>query len=181
GMSAGTVTGSCGGGTISAVDDVIALSGATLAGGDACTFSVLVTAATRGTKNNTTGSISSNEGGVGLTASASIDVILPATIAKTFVPGNLSVGGTTSLSFTLTNPNANYALSAVGFTDLLPSGLVVATPNGTTGSCNAGIIDARAGSTTISLSGATLAASASCTFSVSVKATSTGTKHNVAR
>src|SRR5262249_13968437 len=45
--------------------------------------------------------------------------------------------GTGPLNFTLSNPGA-ITLSGVSFTDALPAGLVVATPNGLTGSCSTG-------------------------------------------
>ncbi len=61
----------------------------------------------------------------------------------------------------------------------LPSGLVVNTPNELSGTCDGGIITAVAGSSTISLSGATLPVSGSCTFSVKVLGTKAGTFTNV--
>ena len=72
---------------------------------------------------------------MGGTASASLTVTaavvaVPPTIAKAFAPLAILVNGTTTLTFTLNNPNAGTALSGVGFTDTLPAGLVVATPNG---------------------------------------------------
>jgi hypothetical protein len=56
--------------------------------------------------------------------------------------------------------------------------LVVSTPNGlNAGTCN-GTITADAGSNSISLSGATLAGGASCTFSANVTATQIGVQVN---
>jgi uncharacterized repeat protein (TIGR01451 family) len=104
--------------------------------------------------------------------------VSPPTISKAFGAANVAVGGGTSLSFTITNPNPSAPLSGVAFTDTLPAGLVIATPNGLTGTCGGGAITATAASGSASLTGATLAASATCTFSVNVTATTTGTKTN---
>jgi hypothetical protein len=177
------LTGSCGGGTITAVagSGSVSLSGATLAGSASCTFSVNVTGTSAGTKNNTTGAVTSVEGGTGSTASASVTVAaatLPPTIAKSFGAGTVVLNGSTSLSFTLHDPNASTTLTGIGFTDSLPAGLVVSTPNGLTGSCGGGTITAVAGSGSVNLSGATLTGSASCTFGVNVTGTSAGTKNN---
>jgi uncharacterized repeat protein (TIGR01451 family) len=102
---------------------------------------------------------------------------LPPTFTKAFGAANIPVGGTTSLGFTIANPNS-VSLTGVGFTDTLPAGLVVATPNGLAGSCGGGTITAMAGSGSVSLSGATLAASSSCNFSVNVTGTTAGTQNN---
>ena len=113
---------------------------------------------------------------LGLPASLWATGPAPPTISKSFGAANIPVGGTTSLSFTITNPNASASLSGVAFTDTLPAGLVVATPNGLAGSCGGGAITATAGS--VSLSGATLAASAACNFSVNVTGMTAGTQNN---
>jgi MYXO-CTERM domain-containing protein len=105
-------------------------------------------------------------------------VTSPPTIAKAFGGASLPLNASTSLSFTLTNPNAAASLTGIGFTDTLPSGLVVASPNGLAGSCGGGTITAVAGSGSVSLAGATLAASTSCNFSVNVTGTSAGAKNN---
>lgn len=104
--------------------------------------------------------------------------VAPPTISKSFGAATIPQNGTTSLSFTLTNPNGATALTGVGVSDSLPGGLVIATPNGLTGSCGGGTIAATAGAGTVSVSGATLAASASCTFAVNVTGTTAGVKNN---
>src|SRR5262249_38392582 len=100
------------------------------------------------------------------------------TIAKSFVPSSILVGATSSLTFTITNPNASTALTGVAFGDTFPAGLQVATPNGLTGSCGGGTITATAGSGSVSLPGAPLAPPGSCTFSNNVTGTTAGNQTN---
>jgi hypothetical protein len=71
------VTGSCGGGSITATagSGAVSLTGATLAAGASCTFSLNVIGITEGVKNNTTSVVSSTEGGNGLAASATTSVL----------------------------------------------------------------------------------------------------------
>ncbi len=104
-------------------------------------------------------------------------VTQPPTFTKAFAVGNVALNGTTSLTFTLSNPNTAASLSGIGFTDTMPAGLVVATPNGLNGTCS-GTITATAGSGSVSLSGATLTASATCSFTVSVSAVAAGVQNN---
>lgn len=102
----------------------------------------------------------------------------PASITSAFTPALIGVGSTTptALSYTLTNPNASTALSGVSFTDTLPAGLAIDNPNGESGACgSAGVITANPGSQTISLSGGSIKAAGTCTFSVSVTAAQAGT------
>ena len=175
------LSGSCGGGTITATagTGVISVSGASLASSASCTFAVNVTGTTAGAKNNTTGNVTSTEGGTGNTASASLAVVAPPTISKMFGAPNILLGGATSLTFTLTNPAANsVSETGVAFTDTLPSGLVVATPNGLTNSCG-GSPTATAGSGSISLTNGTIPGGSNCTLVVNVTATSYGTKNNI--
>ena len=103
---------------------------------------------------------------------------LPPTISKAFGAVSVALNGTTTLTFNLSNPNTTLSLSGIGFNDNLPAGQVVGTPNGLTGSCGGGVITAIAGSNSVSLSGATLGASTSCTFAVNITGTTTGTLNN---
>jgi uncharacterized repeat protein (TIGR01451 family) len=150
----------------------VSLSGGTLPANGSCSFSINVTGVSSGNQVNTTGTISSTQGGTGGTATASIVVLGPPVLTKAFVPARIPEGSSSSLTFTIVNNNP-VALTGVGFSDTLPVGkpsgnLVIATPSGLTGSCGGGIITATAGSGTITLSGATIAANSSCTFSVNV-------------
>jgi fimbrial isopeptide formation D2 family protein len=168
----------CGGTLTTTAPTGIALTGATIAVNSQCQFSVTVTGAASGQYTNTTGAVTSTNGGTGNTATANLSVATPPTITKAFGAASIPVNGSTSLSFTIDNPNTTTSLTGVAFTDTLPAGLVVSTPNGLTGSCGGGTITAVAGSGSISLSGATLAGTASCTFSVNVTGTTGGVKNN---
>jgi hypothetical protein len=180
------VTGNSGGGTITAVagSGSISLAGAILAGGASLTFSVSVTGTTTGTKSNSV-TVTSTNGGTGNTSGTSLTVlqalpaISPPTIVKAFGAATIAPGGITTLSFAINNPNGAVALTGVAFADTLPAGLAVSTPNGLMGSCGGGTITAVAGSGSVSLTGATLAAGATCAFSVNVTGTATGTQNNV--
>ncbi|HEY6972515.1 MAG TPA: hypothetical protein VJA94_25120, partial [Candidatus Angelobacter sp.] len=171
------LTNTCGG-TATAVSGSgsVSLSGGTLGGNASCTVSVRVQGTSTGVKNNSV-TVSSTEGGTGNTSNASITVLAAPTIQKAFGAASIPIGGSTSLSFTINNPNSS-TLTGVGFTDVLPTGLVISTPNGLTGSCGGGTITATQNTSTISLSGATLGASASCTFSVNITGTTAGSKVN---
>jgi hypothetical protein len=103
----------------------------------------------------------------------------PPGISKAFNGTTMGLRSTTSLKFTLTDSNPSITLHGVGFSDNLPSGLIVATPNGKTGSSCGGTITATAGSHSIKLAAGVIPANSSCTFSVNVFATTLGTKNNV--
>lgn len=167
----GTAAATAGSGSVS-------LTGGTLAAGSSCTLTVNITGTTGGNYTNTTGPVSSTEGGIGTTASAGLTVGAAPGITKTFGAVSIALGDTTSLSFTITNPNTTLPLNNVSVTDTLPAGLVIATPNGLTGSCGGGTITASAGSSSLSLSGGTLASLGSCTFAVNVTGSTAGTKNN---
>ncbi|MGA2813879.1 MAG: hypothetical protein ABSG16_20955, partial [Candidatus Acidiferrum sp.] len=174
------VTGSCGGGTVTAAagSGAVSLSGATLAAGGSCAFTVNVTGNAAGNFTNVTGAIASANGGTGNTASATLTTAMPPSISKSFAAVSLGLAAATSLHFTISNPNAAIALTGVAFTDTLPSGLVVSTPNALAGTCGSGTIAAPGGSGNVTLSGGTIPAGASCTFSVSVNATAAGNQVN---
>ena len=152
-------------------------TGATVAVGS-CTVSVNVTATTSGPHTNVSGFISSTEGGTnsgfGGSATASLTALQPPSISKFFGPNPILTGGTSTLTFFITNPNANNSLPAVSFSDTLPTSpaamTVAGTPNASATGCGAPILTAVAGAGSISFSNGTIAAGATCTVTVDVTA-----------
>jgi hypothetical protein len=97
------LTGSCGGGTIGAAagGNTIALTGATLAAGDNCVFSVNVLGVSAGTKSNSTGAVGSTEAGAGDPGSATVTVGASATQPPTSTGGSRSGSEAPLLPFML--------------------------------------------------------------------------------
>jgi hypothetical protein len=125
--------------------------------------------------------VTSTEGGSGGAASATLAVeagVEPPTIAKHFGRGIILLNETTSLTFTLTNPNPGTAFTGMGFTDPLPDGLVVATPNALASTCGGAAIAVDGGGK-VTLAGGVLPAGGSCTITVNVTGVTVGAKHNV--
>jgi hypothetical protein len=105
------------------------------------------------------------------------------TISSAFTPSAVGIGDSTStaLGVTITNPSPTNKLSALAFTDAFPAGLAIDNPNGLSGTCgSAGVITATPGTSTLSLTGGSLAGGATCTISVSVVASVAGTLSNSA-
>jgi hypothetical protein len=117
--------------------------------------------------------VTSTNGGTGNTSSATVYVASPPSLSKVFGEVSIGAGSSTTLSFTLMNPNHTVTLDALQFSDTLPAGLVISTPSVITGSCGGGTIIAPAGNNLITVGSATLAPQASCAFSVNVTADGT--------
>src|SRR5262249_41551211 len=142
------VTAPAGGTTISVANGNLPASGT-------CNISVDVVATATGVLTNTTGNVTSTNGGTGGTASATLTVIAPPSIAKSFAASVIIVGGDTTLTFTITNPNTTTALTGVAVSDTLPAGLVVAATPNVANTCT-GLVIATAGAGTISLTGGSI-------------------------
>jgi YVTN family beta-propeller protein len=96
---------------------------------------------------------------------------LPPAISAAFGASIIGVNGSTTLSFTLDNPNSGGTLSGVAFQALLPSGLQAAA--GATVVCDGALITDSNG--TITLAGAMIAPSGQCTVSLTVTGTAAST------
>ncbi len=163
-------------------DTTLTLTNGSPAGLSTCTIKVGVLSAVDNIYSNSV-QILSSDAGDGNTASTNpnLTVINPPTIAKVFGAATIPLNGTTSLTFTLSSTNANLTLTGVAFTDTLPTAapgtLIVANPNNLTTNC-AGAATAVVGSSSISLTGSSLAPGASCTLSVNVQGTVAGVAPN---
>lgn len=178
----GASTSGCGAPAFAPVpgDTALDFAGGSIAAGGSCLVSVEVVATTAGLKNNTTGNVTSENGGTGNSASASLAVLLPPGILKSFAPNAVAVGGVSTLTFTLANPNRGHLLTGVAFSDSLPAGLeVAALPNAATGGCGAPVFTPAAGDTTLDFSGGAIAAGGDCEVRVDVVAVTSGIKKNV--
>ncbi|MEF2277498.1 hypothetical protein V3W47_04245 [Deinococcus sp. YIM 134068] len=106
------------------------------------------------------------------------------TISKAFGTSPIRVGGTTTLTITVGNPNPSSYYTETVITDNLPTGVTVATtPNAST-TCvladgTAATVTAAAGSSTITLPKALRIPPGGCTATVSVTGTTNGLKPNV--
>jgi uncharacterized repeat protein (TIGR01451 family) len=95
------------------------------------------------------------------------------TFTKAFNPTSVAAGPTakTTLTYTITN-TAALPLTGLAFSDPLPAGLIVATPNNLNNGCG-GTLAAAPGATSILLVNGSLAANASCTISLDLQVTAT--------
>ncbi|MBK1871426.1 autotransporter domain-containing protein [Aestuariivirga sp. YIM B02566] len=92
------------------------------------------------------------------------------TIAAAFSPTSIVTGGSSTLTVTISNPNAGMQLTGVAVSaSALPAGLTGSSPTTT---CTGGTATLAGGA--LSLSGATLNASASCTVSITASSATPG-------
>ncbi len=170
--TSGSVSAPAGGSTIT-------LTGASMLAGASCTMQVDVTATSAGQFDNVSGYISSDQSGENKSsngyATDTLTAIAAPIISKSFTDSPILEGATTTLSFTITNPNQSTALTGMAFTDTLPAGIDVAAAS-SSGQCGGtlDLIDNDPAADTIVLSGATILANDSCTFDVTVTGSTAG-------
>jgi uncharacterized repeat protein (TIGR01451 family) len=159
-------------------------TGANIPASGSCTVSVNVTATTAGPHTNTSGFLTTTESGTNTTSvgTAPLTAVLPPSMAKAFAPSPILAGGISRLTFTITNPNPNNAISGVAFGDTLPVApgamKVAPVPNPSTSGCGAPTFAPVANAGSITFSAGTIAASGTCTVAVDITAPVTGTYNN---
>jgi len=138
-----------------------------------------VVGGTAGTLTNTlpAGGITSSVGGNAVPASALLTVLALPTAVKAFTPPSILVGGTSTLSITMTNTNTT-AVTGVEFTDNYPLGLINgSSPPSTT--CGTGTVTATSGGAQLALLNGTIPAATGsvpgvCEVTVSVTSSVAG-------
>ena len=93
---------------------------------------------------------------------------------KAFAPGPATAGGTTSLTFTIDNTANDAPVTALDFTDELPTGMTVAPQPNATHSCTGGMLTGAGDTGSIFYTGGTVGAGASCTVIVDVTSLDAG-------
>ena len=106
--------------------------------------------------------------------------ILDATpqLSKAFGPTEVAVGGTSTLTFTITNTDERAAKPGWFFTDTLPAGLTVASSPTASTNCPNGVVTAAAGGASVTVTGDLGNGQAACTATVAVTSTAPGTYAN---
>ncbi len=150
----------------------LSLSGATIPANSTCTVTVNVTTTVAGIYTNTftAGALTTSAGSNVNPASATLSVLLPPTVAKSFGPTGVAVNANSLLTITLTNPNPAI-MTGVAFSDTYPADLRNAlVPNAST-TCPTGSAVASPNGTnpgTLVFTGGSIAANSSCTVTVNV-------------
>jgi uncharacterized repeat protein (TIGR01451 family) len=156
-----------------------------------CIVKVDVTSATAGSHLNTlaTNALQTTKGNNANPAVATLTVnplvgpgVVAPTVGKSFSPVTINVGDTSTLTIILSNSSTTDPIINAAFTDTLPTGLVIAAPNGFTSDCG-GTPTAIAGTGTIALSGGTIpvgsgTTAGTCTVTVNVTAAAGGSYLN---
>jgi uncharacterized repeat protein (TIGR01451 family) len=177
----------CTGGTPTAVagGTSVALTGGTLAANATCTVSVSVTGTAAGIYTNTVpaGAVTSTQGATNTApASAVLNIgnVSGVTLAKSFAPALIAANGTSTLTVTIANTQAgSLPLSSIALIDTLPANVVIAPVPAAATTCTAGTVSAAPGGTSVSISGASMLAGSTCTFSVSVTSAVAGIYPNL--
>ena len=185
----GSAATSCAGGTASAGVDgsgnsFLRLDGGLFPASGVCQVTAQVTSSTTGTYLNQipVGALQSNTGSQSPDpAEATLRVIQPPTIVKSFGPNVIAAGESSTITFTISNPNNAAALPAgmngIGFSDVL-SNMTISAPLSLGGTCSGYTTDAAIGATSFNVANISLNPGASCTFTLPVTSSVVGVHDN---
>ncbi|MCE2976173.1 MAG: hypothetical protein LW851_07705 [Pseudanabaena sp. CoA8_M7] len=154
------------------------LSGASIPSNTTCTVSVRVTSSSAGNLTNVIpiGGVTSFQGASNTQqASATLTNLAGLGLGKSFSPSTVSPGDKTRLAITIINARP-VDLTNLAITDVLPTGLVIATPPNTNTDCPNGVVTTTTDSVT--LGSASVDKNTTCSFSVDVLVAALGTYTN---
>ena len=175
-FTGGTTAGTCTTPAVGATGGTFNCTFPALTNGQSSNYNVIlaVPAGSTGSLSNTAtvASATTDPTPANNSATATTTILSATSLNKAFAPTNIAVGGTTTLTFTLTNPPTNNPAQVVSFVDSLPSKLQIAGVPNIINTCTGGTVTATAGGSTINVSGTTVPASTAtagtCSISVSV-------------
>jgi len=153
-------------------------TGASVAPGATCTVKVDIKAITAGPHSNVSGFIYSAQTGTNTSSTgagrATLTALQPPVLSKQFSPNPILTNGVSKITFLITNPNQNDALTGVAFSDTFPTKpgnmVVASSPGAATSGCGAPTFAPVAGAGSISFSNGTIAAGGTCSVTVNVTA-----------
>ncbi|MDO6514854.1 SdrD B-like domain-containing protein [Neptuniibacter sp. 2_MG-2023] len=173
-------------------DSSISFTGANIAGNGSCDvlFDVVATGSSNWINTLAAGDITADGGIRNTTAVNATLTFVAATniaVAKTTNPSTLAFPGQESqLTVTLTNGTAETTglkvvdyFTVDGLSGSAANGMVVATTPGLTTDCPNGVLSAESGGESVAISGVSLPANGSCTFSVNITAKTVGGITNI--
>ncbi len=163
----GTPTATNCGGTVTTGSGSLSLSNGTIAANTTCTITVTVASAAPGSYLN---NITVNSSAGSASASATLNVLQPLTVSKTFTPSTILPGGTSSMMITISNPNTIAVTTSGAFTDTYPAGM---TNSGAVNTPSCGSASNTTNSVTLA-SGATIPGGGSCSIIITVTAPGNG-------
>jgi serine protease len=168
-----------GAGSLTTTSASVTLAGAIIPATGSCSITLSVSSAAAAAYKNTIAAnalMTGPAGGNAAAASATLTVTAPLapTLSEAFSPASVTENAVSTLTITLKNSNP-FALFNTVFTDTLPSGLTVKSSPAPADTCGGSL---SAASSSISLSGATIPASGSCTLTIPVMSASSGTYSN---
>jgi hypothetical protein len=154
----------------------ITFSGGTLGARTTCKVYVNVLGWSVGHYTLTTSAVTSTQNPSGGKATVGISVDAGPVIADAFSPASITLGQTTSLNFTITNPKGNTtALTTVGFVTVMPAALTVASAKK---SLCGGTLEITAPGTIAIWGPVKIAVGSKCAFSVTITGHAVGSYSN---
>ena len=167
----------CGGSVAyDAANNRITLANGSIVANGSCNVTAVVTSTVPGDYLNTTGNVNSSNGGMGNSAQATLSVLAPPLISKSFSPTATLQGESSLMTITIVNPAGNTkALSGVAFQDSLPLNMSVsASEPASTSNCGTPTFSPNPGDTSLNFSGGSIGVGGTCIITVPVTTSISG-------